>query len=137
MKEALLEEFPGVKPALILGVLEDKNWHLMCDILAPLARRVLCVPVSSVRTTTAEALAETCRRSSPTTEVRGCASLAEALGAVAKEPFVVIAGSLYLIGEAMEQLHLAATPGSDEKKLNEWTGEKRKAESGKAETGML
>lgn len=120
LRAALAEHFPGERPALILGVLEDKNWHLMCEILAPLARRVLCVPVSSERTTASEMLVGICQHVSPKAEVRACASLADALRAVADEPFAVIAGSLYLIGEAMEQLHLAATPGGDEKGLNEW-----------------
>jgi dihydrofolate synthase / folylpolyglutamate synthase len=121
LSAALAEHFPGERPALILGVLEDKNWHLMCEILAPLARSVSCVPVSSERTTTSEMLAGICRQTAPATEVRACSSLAEAMCAIATEPFVVIAGSLYLIGEAMEQLHLAATPGGDEKGLNEWS----------------
>jgi len=121
LRAALAEHFPGERPALILGVLEDKNWHLMCEILAPLARRVLCVPVCSERTTASEMLVSVCQHVSPKAEVRACASLADALRAVADEPFAVIAGSLYLIGEAMEQLHIAATPGGDEKGLNEWS----------------
>ena len=121
LRAALSENFPGTQPALILGVLEDKNWHLMCEILAPLARRVLCVPVSSERTTTSEMLAGICQHACPAAEVRACASLADALCEVANEPFMVIAGSLYLIGEAMEQLHLATTPGGDERGLNEWS----------------
>jgi hypothetical protein len=45
------------------------------------------------------------------------------VGAAAEaEPFVVVAGSLYLIGEAMELLHIAAAPNTDEKGLNDWTG---------------
>ncbi|OQB93850.1 MAG: hypothetical protein BWX84_00407 [Verrucomicrobia bacterium ADurb.Bin118] len=47
-------------------------------------------------------------------------SLAEALAATESEPFVVIAGSLYLIGEAMEQLQVTVNANGDEKKLNEW-----------------
>jgi len=134
LRDALAESFPGVKPVLIMGVLEDKNWHQMCGVLAPLAQRILCVPVSSTRTATAETLAETCRSISPATETIACGSLAEALRAVANEPFVVIAGSLYLIGEAMEQLQLAASPGGDEKGLNEWggKGEKQNGARGKA-----
>jgi dihydrofolate synthase/folylpolyglutamate synthase len=119
---ALAEHFPAARPVFILGILEDKDWHLMCEMLAPLARRVLCVPVSSERTTSAGLLAGICRRTSPAAEIRECGSLAEAMREVADEPFVVIAGSLYLIGEAMEQLHLAVTPGGDERGLNEWTG---------------
>jgi hypothetical protein len=45
-------------------------------------------------------------------------SLEEALREVAGEPFVAIAGSLYLVGEAME--FLGAAKGSEERGLNEW-----------------
>ena len=58
------------------------------------------------------------------------ASLAEAFQATAREPFVVVAGSLYLIGEAMELLQLAAIPSSDEKKLNEWQPAKKTERAG-------
>lgn len=120
LRAALAEHFPDAKPALVLGILEDKDWHLMCDILAPVACRVLAVPVSSERTMPADMLTAACRKVNPAAAVEACATLAEALRVVAEEPFVVIAGSLYLVGEAMEQLHLAATPAGDEKGLNEW-----------------
>ena len=37
------------RPTLLLGVLADKNWEQMVAILAPLAGRIVCVPVSSER----------------------------------------------------------------------------------------
>jgi hypothetical protein len=37
-----------------------------------------------------------------------------------RDAFVVISGSLYLVGEAMELLQLAAAPAADEKLLNAW-----------------
>jgi len=48
------------------------------------------------------------------------ASLGAALEATAADPFVVIAGSLYLVGEAMERLQLSAAKAGDERGLNEW-----------------
>lgn len=121
LRAALAEHFPGAQPALILGALADKDCQAICEILAPLASRVWCVPVSSERTATSEMLAGLCQRANVKVEIRACPSLAEALRAAAQESFVVIAGSLYLVGEAMEQLQLAATPGGDEKGLNEWS----------------
>ena len=59
-----------------------------------------------------------------------CASPAEAIQLAAEDRFVVIAGSLYLVGEAMELLHLAATPNGDERALNEWRLRKRAAAPG-------
>ena len=122
LRAALEEHFPDVRPTIILGIMQDKDWDLMCEILAPVAARILCSPVSSERSAEPEQLREACRRTNPEAEVATCRSFAEALARAAKDPFVVVAGSLYLIGEAMELLHLAATPPSDEKGLNEWTG---------------
>ena len=48
-------------------------------------------------------------------------TLADALGLVRKEPWVVITGSLYLAGEALELLGLGGGDGSPERQLNEWT----------------
>jgi folylpolyglutamate synthase/dihydropteroate synthase len=92
----------------------------MCEILAPLAGRIFCSPVSSERSAEPNQLRDACHRTNPDAEVATCASLAEAIGLAANDPFVVIAGSLYLVGEAMELLHLAAATPGDEKRLNEW-----------------
>lgn len=75
------------------------------------------MPVASERTVSAVKLAETFRLAGQSAEA--CASLAEALPRVGHEPFVVIAGSLYLIGEAMELLGLLNAAGG-ERALNEW-----------------
>ena len=120
LRAALEEHFPGTRPTFVLGIMADKDWDLMCEILAPLAGRILCVPVHSERSASPQQLLEACRRTNPDAETKACGSLAEALAATQAEPFVVIAGSLYLIGEAMELLHVAAIPAADEKRLNEW-----------------
>lgn len=122
LRAALEEHFAGTRPAFILGIMADKDWDLMCEILAPLAKRILCVPVHSERSASPDQLREACRRTNPEAKVETCTSLTEALVGTEAEPFVVVAGSLYLIGEAMELLHVAAAPVTDEKRLNEWTG---------------
>ena len=70
----------------------------MCEILAPLAGRILLVPVHSERTAEPQGLAEVCRRANPSARVVEYDSLAAALAATAGDSFVTIAGSLYLIG---------------------------------------
>jgi dihydrofolate synthase/folylpolyglutamate synthase len=120
LRDVLADSFAGTRRALILGILEDKDWRKMCEILAPMADRVLVVPVGSERTLPAETLAAQCRQVNSALEVKSCASLADALQAVSEEPFVVIAGSLYLMGEAMELLRLTVAPAEDEKGLNTW-----------------
>ena len=119
---AVKEYFPSVKLTLVLGILQDKDWPGMCEILAPLAERILLVPVPSERSATPHELAEACRRANETAQVTEHASLREALAAAPKDAFLTIAGSLYLVGEAMELLHLSPAKATDERGLNEWGG---------------
>jgi dihydrofolate synthase/folylpolyglutamate synthase len=121
LAEALQEHFPGPKPALILGVLQDKDWPAICQILAPLADRILLAPVSSGRSAAPEDLAAACRQANPAAKIVACASFADALTQVADEMFVVITGSLYLVGEALESLGEAPGGSGIERSLNEWS----------------
>lgn len=115
---ALRDEFVDRPFALLIGMLADKDCEPMCRALAPLARRIAAVRVSSSRSLEPAALAELCRRASPSAEVTAHDSVGAALAALSPEPRVVIAGSLYLIGEAIERLGLDAAAG--ERGLNEW-----------------
>jgi dihydrofolate synthase/folylpolyglutamate synthase len=118
---ALKTYFPERKPVLILGVLRDKDWSHMCETLAPQASRIILVPVQSERTAEPHGLAEACRRANPHAQIIEGGSLAEALAATGDNEFVAIAGSLYLIGEAMELLHLSPAKAGQERLLNEWS----------------
>jgi dihydrofolate synthase/folylpolyglutamate synthase len=121
LRETLERDFPESKRALILGVLGDKDWREICGILSPLAKKILTVPVSSQRTANPDELTAACRAANPSAEVSVCHSLNEALQRVARDKFVVITGSLYLIGEALELLGRVPTAKS-ERELNEWSG---------------
>jgi dihydrofolate synthase / folylpolyglutamate synthase len=103
----LQEHFPGRRITLILGVLRDKNYDEMCRILAPLADAIHCVPVKSERTSDPVCLAELCRQANPRATVRVAADVAEA-HAAGRGDVVVITGSLFLVGEAMERLGLCS-----------------------------
>jgi dihydrofolate synthase/folylpolyglutamate synthase len=124
LRAALRQHYPTVPPTLILGILGDKEWRTMCQILAPLAARILLVPVRSERTTPPQELAEVCRGANPHATVKSCASLADALQESARDSFVVIAGSLYLIGAALALLDPEFRDAGDEHTLNEWGGAK-------------
>lgn len=124
LRAALEEHFPDTRPTFILGIMTDKDWDLMCEILAPLARQIWCVPVQTERSAPPEKLVESCRRTNPDAPVQVAASVSDALNATANDPFVVVAGSLYLIGEAMEALRLTLVPATDEKGLNQWVTER-------------
>lgn len=110
----------GAPVTLILGILADKNCQAMCEILAPLAAKIRLVPVDSERSAKPEELALFCRAANPDASVTVCDSLPHALGLSDHDAYVVIAGSLYLIGEAMELLGLSPVPTADEKALNHW-----------------
>ena len=105
----------------------DKDWRPMCEILAPLAAKIFTVPVASGRTADAPALAAACRAANPRAEIIPCESLAEALEKTVADEFVVVTGSLYLVGEALELLGLSPAGGSGERPLNEWSGRSQPA----------
>lgn len=114
------QQFGNRARSIILGILGDKDWKEMCRILAPLAPRVLLVPVHSERTASPGDLGEACRRANPGAEVRECASLEAALEEAAADEFVILAGSLYLVGEALETLQPSPGATHGERALNEW-----------------
>jgi dihydrofolate synthase / folylpolyglutamate synthase len=119
---ALREYFPSSKPTLVLGILRDKDWPAMCRILAPLARRILLVPVHSAHTAEPHGLAEVSARANPHAQVLEYSSLQGAFGDAAQDSFVAITGSMCLVGEAMELLQLSPAKSNDERGLNEWRG---------------
>jgi dihydrofolate synthase/folylpolyglutamate synthase len=117
---ALKEYFPTVKPTLVLGILRDKDWEHICQVLSPLSDRVFLVPIQSERAAAPRELAAAYRAAKPAAEVVECPALKLALERAANDPFVVITGSLYLVGEALELLQLSPTTAHDERGLNEW-----------------
>jgi len=120
LRAALEKDFAGVRPAFIFGTLADKNWPDICKILAPLAGKIFTVPVASARTADANEPAKIFRETNPAAEVFVCKNFTEAIGASKDEAFVVVTGSLYLVGEALETLGLSASDGN-ERGLNEWS----------------
>jgi dihydrofolate synthase/folylpolyglutamate synthase len=117
---ALGENYPTARRTLILGVLQDKDWPQICRTLATLAARIFTVPVASERAAGARELAAACRAANPAVEIAACDSLCRALDQAANDRFVVVTGSLYLVGEALELLGLSPATGG-ERALNEWS----------------
>ncbi len=120
LRAALREYFPGLRPTLVLGVLRDKDWSLICRTLAPLAGALYLVPVASPRTTAPEELQAICAQVQATAPAQVCGSLAEALHRTDAAACRVITGSLYLVGEALERLDGSPLIGTSERSLNEW-----------------
>ncbi len=119
LRAALGRDFAGASPVIIFGALADKQWGEICDVLAPLAKTIFTVPVASPRTANPADLAATFRTANPSATVTPLTSLAKALQANRNEPFILITGSLYLVGEALELLGAVPTDAAG-RSLNEW-----------------
>ena len=124
LRAALERDFTKTRPLLIFGALGDKNWSGICRLLAPLADKIVTVPVASERAANANELAQVFRAANPRATVVATANLSHALNASKDAPFVVITGSLYLIGEALELLGLSPAT-AEERGLNDWTTAKK------------
>ena len=97
------------RATLVLGILRDKDLPAICRAVAPLAARVLAVPVRSPRSAAPAEIAGALAQIAPGVETRVMESLAEALEAARAHPEpVLVAGSFFLVGEA-----LAALTGQD------------------------
>ncbi len=100
LKSTLKRVFPGVRPLMLLGMLRDKNYETLVNIIAPLAKEVICVPPQGDRALDPEELAALVRRlgipagvSSSITE-----GFARLLEKASNKDLILAAGSLYMIG---------------------------------------
>ncbi|MGH8948799.1 MAG: bifunctional folylpolyglutamate synthase/dihydrofolate synthase, partial [Acidimicrobiia bacterium] len=103
LAESLEEEYPTIRWQLVLGVMGDKNVEAMVERLAPLVRGIVVTAPETERAVPPEALAE---------RVRGLVDIpvlvAEDVGhaldmaraEAGPDGAVLVAGSLYLVGEA-------------------------------------
>ena len=125
LRVALAHYFPGQQPTLVLGILADKDWTDMCRILAPLAGRILLAPVKSERSVAPDALRDACAAANPHAQLTVCPSLPDALQQAGGDSLVVVTGSLFLVGEALEAMRLLPGNGAHERGLNDWSGHPR------------
>jgi dihydrofolate synthase/folylpolyglutamate synthase len=120
LKATLAKHFPQARPAVVLGLLRDKDCLSICRVLAPMADHLFLAPVGSERTASPHWLAELCHQENLTEKVTVCRTLGEALQRTEHCPLVVVTGSLHFIGQAMECLGLSAGTKHSERSLNEW-----------------
>jgi dihydrofolate synthase/folylpolyglutamate synthase len=99
------EVFGDEKATLILGMLADKDLRGVCAALLPLAARVLAVPVRSPRGCAAADVHRIVRELAPELDCAIAAKLPNALCvALALRERILIAGSLFLVGETLALL---------------------------------
>jgi dihydrofolate synthase/folylpolyglutamate synthase len=122
LRTTLEEEFANRRIVLILGILKDKDWMLICASLAVVANSIFCVPVKSDRSADPNALAEACRSTQPSAEVEVADSVESALEKIPAGTLGVVAGSLYLVGEALQALQKSEDKApANESGLNDWS----------------
>jgi dihydrofolate synthase/folylpolyglutamate synthase len=111
----LEDELQPQRRVLIFGCMRDKAFHEMAQILFPLFDLVVATPVPSPRSATAEELAEAANRSGVHALVAadGREALQQAWAQAPGNSLVVVAGSVYLVGELRPLLsELAAPPAA-------------------------
>ena len=113
LEETWREQYPGEKATLILGMLADKDAAGVAAELLPIAARIICIPVRSPRGLPVAELARIIREKSPSSPVTIAGNLAAALTEAGNEtPRILVAGSLFLVGEAL--VHLGLAEGAQE-----------------------
>ncbi len=103
LAETWLHTFPGKKAALVFSAVSGKDIHGVLAILAPLASQIFLCPVDNPRAVPAEELAAFLPEKSPPHEIFPSFDAA-VTAAIAHEAPVLVAGSLFLVGEASAYL---------------------------------
>lgn len=101
VESALKQYFPGRKVLLIMGVLADKDYAAMIELLAPLAKEIYTVTPDSPRALSAQELAQKLEIYGKKTTVCQSASDAvkKALAQATEDDIICSVGSLYMTGE--------------------------------------
>ena len=99
---------------LVFGCMKDKAFEEMAQILFPLFDRVIVTPVASPRSATADELLQVAAKTGvpAMAAADGCEALERAWTAAPKDGLVVVAGSVYLVGEVRQILALQAAAGA-------------------------
>ncbi len=113
LASSLRQSYPGVRPVFLMGVLADKDYERMLDVVVPLAHSFVCVRPPSPRALPAEELAaaigQACRRCEvdavPTQVASSIAQGVQLARTQAGNDGLVCAfGSLYSVADIMAAL---------------------------------
>jgi dihydrofolate synthase / folylpolyglutamate synthase len=109
LRAALSQRFEGRPLLFVFGAMRDKAIAEMAEILFPLAERVIATCAENPRSATPEEIRDSAARTGA--EIEMVASVHEAIEAarrcVPAGAVVVITGSIYVVGEAMQALGLS------------------------------
>jgi dihydrofolate synthase/folylpolyglutamate synthase len=100
LKSSLRRIYPEAKPLILLGMLVDKNYSELVQIIAPIAREVVCVPPQGNRALDPEELAAKVMEYG--ISVSWSMSIAEGferlMEKASSQDLILATGSLYMIG---------------------------------------
>jgi dihydrofolate synthase/folylpolyglutamate synthase len=99
-----LSEYAGDRPlVLVFGVMRDKAMAEIAEILFPLAERVIATRAENPRSATPEEIREAATRTGADVEVAHTVAnaLARARELAPADGIIVITGSIYVVGEAL------------------------------------
>jgi len=102
-----LSEYAGERPLLLVfGVMRDKAVTEIADILFPLAERVIATRAENPRSASPEEIREVTARTGASMETAPtvAAALARAWQLVPRGGIVVVTGSIYVVGEALNAI---------------------------------
>jgi dihydrofolate synthase / folylpolyglutamate synthase len=106
LRSALSERYEDRRLVFVFGALRDKAISEMAEILFPLAERVIATRPENPRAAPAEEIVQAASRTGA--EMQATGNIREALDQARKlalpDGIVVITGSIYLVGEAMQYL---------------------------------
>jgi dihydrofolate synthase / folylpolyglutamate synthase len=101
-----LSSFYGDQPlTVIFGAMRDKAIGEMAEVLFPLADRVIATRADNPRSATADEIREAASRVS--VDIQASENVSEALALaqrLGRNSVIVVTGSIYVVGEAMNQL---------------------------------
>jgi len=115
---AMAEMFPGRRYGLLVGMLADKDPGQAGELLARGASRVVVVRVASNRGGDPIRLVQAFEPEVGRGEVWVASTLAQGLDWLVDEALVLVTGSMYLMGEALEWL---GDEAGNERPLNDWS----------------
>ncbi len=105
LAESLRELSDGAHYTFFMGVMADKDYEAMVELILPLAKHIYTLTPDSTRALPAEKLCAFIRaRGGSADTCAGTAQLVKLVQAQPEDEKIVIFGSLYLIGEVRQQL---------------------------------
>lgn len=112
-------KFPSLKPVWLFGVMSDKDWKKVLDILITHAECIYLIRPPTPRALDPQTIKDYLNEVAPGCRTECIVDCSSALDLLSRHELSVVAGSFYLVGEFMRVLETTA-PSLDESGLNAW-----------------